>query len=60
MKKIAEHTYGATAFMRIELNDGATEEITVFWSNGGESYRTTADGDPARRAEIIAAFNKLY
>lgn len=60
MKKITESTYGAHAFMRMELNNGIIGEIDVFWRESGESYRTNHDDNPEIREMIIAAFNKLY
>lgn len=61
MKKLTEHTYGDSIFMRIEL-DGIIEEISCYpgadcsW----EHYRTSGDGDEKRREQIIDAFNALY
>lgn len=58
--KMVEHTYGLGAYMRMRFPEGTEEEISVFWRDGGEEYRTTADHDPERRAAVIDAFNKLY
>ena len=58
--KVTEHTYGLGSYMRIRFQDNSEEEISVFWREGGEQYRTTADGDPAKRARIIEVFNALY
>ena len=59
MKKLVEHTYGLSAFMRMEL-DGKQEEVSVYWRNDGEHYSTTADDNPERREKIIDAFHALY
>jgi hypothetical protein len=61
MKKLVEHTYGRHIFMRIEMPDGAEEEIDAYIRAGGWSYSTSADDRSwERREEIIAAFQELY
>ena len=60
MEKIAEHTDGAHAYMKLRLNDGTVEEIDAYFSAAGTRYRTTKDGDEDRRQEIISAFQSLY
>lgn len=60
MMKLKEHTCGPHIYMSMQLDDGTQAEIDVYIRADGSSYRTTADNDPARRAEIIAAFNALY
>ena len=59
MKKITEHTYGTHIFMKLEL-DGKEYEIDWYLTNEGEKFKTTADQDPAKRQEVIDAFNALY
>lgn len=61
MKKLTEHTYGGSIFMRLEL-DGKVEEITCYSGRAGSwnTYRTSADDNAARRNKIIAAFKQLY
>ena len=58
IKKVAEHTYGGSAFMRLEI-DGKMYEITCHFRENGESYKTSADGTPERE-KVIAAFKELY
>jgi len=59
--KLVEHTYGGSAFMRIELDDGSTGEVTAYFRENGVTFRTTADGkDESRREALIDAFNELY
>ena len=60
MEKITEHTDGAHAYMMLRLDDGTVEEIDAYFSANGTRYRTTADGDGARRQGIISAFQSLY
>lgn len=61
MRKIVEHTYGSNVFMRLEL-DGKIYEVS--WYAGIDyawnTYKTTADNDPAEREKVINAFNALY
>ena len=57
MKKIKEHTYGSHVYMRLEI-DGTEYEIDVYFSENGETYRTTAE--PAMREAVISAFKELY
>ena len=58
IKKIKEHTFGGSAFMRLEI-DGKTYEITCYFREDGEFYKTSADDTPERE-KIIAAFKELY
>lgn len=58
MEKITEHTYGSSAFMRLKLN-GVEYEITTFFREEGESYKTSADGTE-NREKVIDAFRHLY
>lgn len=58
IKKITEHTYGTSAFMRLEI-DGKMYEITCYFRENGEFYKTSADGTPERE-KAIAAFKELY
>lgn len=67
--KITEHTYGSHIYMKLQLDDGSTEEIDVFYKpDGSEVYRTTADSNDDLTAEekqkrrnlIIATFDNLY
>ena len=60
MEKLIEHTYGLSAYMKILMDDNQEEEITVYFRGNGQTYKTTADNNPARREEIIIAFNALY
>lgn len=60
MQKIKEYTGGPYIFMRLQLDSGEVHEISVYLRDDGTHYRTTGDSDPAKRAEIIRAFNKLY
>ena len=59
MKKIIEHTYGLSIYMKLEI-DGRIEEITEYLRNDGSHYKTTGDNEPARREAIIKAYNELY
>ena len=61
MKKLVEHTYGNHIYMKLEL-DGKIEEVDNYPGAGNDwtLYKTTSDGDPARRRKVIDAFNKLY
>ena len=45
---------------KLELDNGEQHEIDVYLRDDGTHYRTTGDGDEAKRAEIIRAFNELY
>lgn len=63
MKKLIEHTYGSSIYMKILMDDGKEEEINRYcgvdysWNH----YRTTADEiSESRRNEIISAFHELY
>lgn len=60
MQKIKEYTGGPYIFMRLQLDNGEVHEISVYLRDDGTHYKTTGDGDPAKRAEIIRAFNELY
>lgn len=60
MEKITEHTDGPHIYMKLRLDDGAIEEIDVYFPGGEPRYRTTGDGDEARRQQIISAFQTLY
>ena len=61
MRKIVEHTYGSNVFMRLEL-DGKIYEVSWYAGidNAWNTYKTTADDDPAEREKVINAFNALY
>lgn len=58
MKKLKESTYGAHIYMKLEL-DGNIYEIDCYLRDGGEIYRTSADGTEMRDV-VIYAFNQLY
>lgn len=58
--KLCEHTYGTSAFMRVKLDDGFIGEITTYFREKGETYRTNADDNEARRNAIIQAWKDLY
>lgn len=70
--KLEEHTYGTCIYMKMKLDNGRIEEISVYLRNDGEHYVTSADhgielcsGENLKqrqklRQEIIDAFNKLY
>lgn len=60
MEKITEHTYGTHIYMKLRLDDGAVEEIDVYFPDGGPRYKTSGDGDEMRRDKIISAFQALY
>lgn len=60
MEKIAERTEGTHIYMRLLLDDGAIEEIDVYFPGCETRYKTTGDGDETRRNEIISAFHELY
>lgn len=60
MEKITERTYGAHIYMKLRLDDGAVEEIDVYFPDGRMSYKTSGDGDETRRDKIISAFQALY
>lgn len=59
-RKIIEHTYGTSIYMKLEL-DGEVYEVSRYAGLDGkwEQYATTADGTDKRDA-VIAAFNELY
>lgn len=58
IKKITEHTYGGSAFMKLKLN-GKEYEVSVYFREDGQIYKTTADGTEDRE-KVIEAFNQLY
>lgn len=58
MEKITEHTYGGSAFMKLKLNK-KEYEVTIYFREDGDSYKTTADGTEDRE-KVIAAFKELY
>lgn len=58
IKKITEHTYDDHAFMKLEI-DGKIYEVSCYFRENGQSYKTSADGTP-KREKVIAAFNELY
>lgn len=70
--KLEEHTYGTCIYMKMKLDNGRIEEISVYLRNDGEHYVTSADhgmelcsGENLKqkqklRQEIIDAFNELY
>lgn len=58
MEKITEHTYGGSAFMKLKLN-GKEYEVSVYFREDGQTYKTTADGTEDRE-KVIEAFNQLY
>ena len=58
MEKIIEHTYGGSAFMKLKLN-GKEYEVTTYFREDEQTYKTTADGTEERK-KVIAAFNELY
>ncbi len=60
MEKITEQTEGTHIYMRLRLDDGAIEEIDVYFLDGETRYKTTGDGDETRRNKIISAFHELY
>ena len=58
MEKITEHTYGDSAFMKLKLNE-KEYEVSVYFREDGQTYKTTADGTEDRE-KVIEAFNQLY
>lgn len=58
MEKITEHTYGGSAFMKLKLN-GKEYEVTCYFREEGQTYKTTAD-ETEDREKVIEAFNQLY
>lgn len=58
MEKITECTYGGSAFMKLKLN-GKEYEVSVYFREDGQTYKTTADGTEDRE-RVIEAFNQLY
>lgn len=58
MEKITEHTYGGSAFMKLKLN-GKEYEVSVYFREEGQTYKTSADGTEDRE-KVIEAFNQLY
>lgn len=60
MERIREHTDGTHIYMKLQLDDGGIEEIDVYFPEGKMLYKTTGDGDEARRNQIISAFQTLY
>lgn len=63
--KLSEHTYGSNVYMRVLLDSGRIEELTVFFRDDGEHIETSADYCPENhpvglREEIIKAFHELY
>lgn len=60
MRKITEHTYGSSIYMKLETDAGNIEEINAYIRETGTTYRTTADHNQERREEIIRCFNELY
>ena len=56
--KIIEHTYGASIYMKLEV-DGEEHEVTCYLREDGKHYKTTADGTDDRE-KVIAAFEELY
>jgi len=60
MKKLVEHTYGTHIYMELELDNGERHKVDYYVNNQYQRYYTTADGDEAKRDEIIKAFNALY
>lgn len=70
--KLEEHTYGTCIYMKMKLDNGRIEEISVYLRNDGEHYVTSADHGmelcssenlkqkQKLRQEIIDAFNELY
>ena len=58
MEKITEHTYGGSAFMKLKLNK-KEYEISAYFREDGQTYKTTADGTEDRE-KVITAFKKLY
>lgn len=70
--KLKEHTYGTYIYMKMKLDNGRIEEISVYLRNDGEHYVTSADhgielykGEELEKRkrlqqEIIDTFKKLY
>lgn len=63
--KLCEHTNGTHVYMRLKLDNGRIEEVDAYATETGWKYHTSADNNPdfpnpEIRAQIIAAFNKLY
>lgn len=61
MEKITEQTYGAYIYMKLKYNN----KIYIVENYAGHDctwahYKTSADGDPVKRAILIRVFNKLY
>jgi len=46
--------------MRVKLDDGFIGEITTYFREEGETYRTNTDDNEARRNAIIQAWKDLY
>ena len=61
VKKIAEHTYGTSVFMKIEIN-GKAEEVTWYCgtNNTLDHYKTSRDDDEETREILLQAFRYLY
>lgn len=60
MKKLIEHTYGLSIYMKLKLDNGYIAEVNEYFRNDGTIIKTTADNDPELRKQVIAAYNKLY
>ena len=58
MEKITEHIYGGSTFMKLKLN-GVEYEVSVYFREDGQTYKTTADGTE-NREKVIDAFNQLF
>ena len=58
MEKITEHTYGGSAYMKLKLNE-KEYEVTCYFREDGQTYKTSADGTEDREM-VIEAFNQLY
>ena len=57
-EKNKEHTYGGSNLMKLKLN-GKEYEMSGYFREDGQTYKTTADGTEDRE-KAIEAFNQLY
>lgn len=57
-RKIAEHTYGSHAYMKIEIA-GELYEVDCYFRADGEYIKTSVDGT-AHRQMVIEAFHALF
>lgn len=60
MGKLVEHVYGSHIYMKMKMDSGVIEEIDVYVSENGTTYKTTKDQDATKRQEIITNFYLLF